>query len=126
MTQRRMPAGEYYIGDPCYVIEPWNEFCDVWFDQINGGIFEYDGLLVCVYNTQWGDGCYPASDGSMLPVDAGLIGAIPLALVVKGGEEDGTYVTFNEPFSCFRDQDGRLHFGRFNVMTGDEDDDEDY
>lgn len=125
MGRKSMPAGRYYIGDPCYVIADWDAFCHVWFQQ-DGGIFDFDGYSVCAYNTQYGDGCYPASDGSMLGVDAGIIGAVPAALMTTGDYDMGTEVEFREPFECYRDYDGRMHFGTFEVMTGDEENEDRY
>jgi len=118
-----LPAGEYYIGDPCYVIDDtkWMDFLDPYWDlKGNGGKFEFEGHEVCVFQTQWGDGCYPCSDGSSLGVDAGLIGAIPLALAHGNPHASGTIVLYNSPFECSRDDDGRMHFGDVEVMTGDE------
>ena len=32
-----MPAGKYFIGDPCYVIadKKWKDFCDKMLDENN-------------------------------------------------------------------------------------------
>ena len=116
---KKLPAGKYYIGDPCYVIDDWDQFCNRWFSE-DPGIFDFDGYDVCVFNTQYGDGLYPTDDGSMLPVDAGIIGAIPVVLMTRGGEEDGMVVTFDEPFSCGYDSEGTLEFGHVTVKTGDD------
>ena len=123
-----LPAGKYYIGDPCYVIEDWDEFLAAfWAMKEEEGIFDYDVGTCCVLRTLWGDGSFPCSDGSMLGVDAGLIGAVPLILVTRGDpDQDGTVVEFDKPFACSSDSDGRLHFGNVSVMTGDEDDNGDY
>jgi len=121
----KLPAGRYYIGDPCYVISgsEWSEFLDPYWDVGGfGGVFDYDGLPVCAFQTQYGDGCYEASNGAMLGVDAGMIGAVPMELVKGGDLALGTEWEFDEPFVCTRDSDGRLHFGSFSVMTGDEED----
>jgi len=123
MSRQTLPAGRYYIGDPCYVIdgEAWSDFLDPYWDlDSRGGVFEYDGHKVCAFGTQYGDGCYEASNGAMLGVDAGMIGAVPLEIVKGGDLALGTEVEFDEPFECVRDYDGRLHFGSFSVMTGDE------
>jgi len=119
----QLPAGKYWIGDPCYVIsgEEWSEFLDpYWALDGNGGVFNFEEYKVCAFSTQYGDGCYDASDGSRLGVDAGMIGAIPMELARCGDLGLGTEVEFDEPFKCVRDFDGRMHFGSFSVMTGDE------
>jgi len=123
MSQQKLPAGKYYIGDPCYVIDNamWDQFCGGLWDT-NDPIFDFDGYDVGVLQTAYGDGCYEASDGSMLGVDAGIIGAIPAVLMVQGSYDEGTEVVFDKPFSVHADADGTLHFGNFTVKTGDEDD----
>ena len=121
---KKLPAGEYYIGDPCYVINgsDWDEFLGpFWALDNHGGIFDFEGHPVCAFYTKYGDGCFEASNGALLSVDAGMIGAVPMELVKGGDMTLGTEVYFNEPFECVRDYDGRLHFGDFSVMTGDED-----
>jgi len=125
MAQVKMPAGKYYIGDPCYVISgsEWSEFLDpYWSVGGYGGVFDYDGLSVCVFQTKYGDGRYEASDGAMLGVDAGIIGAVPMELCKGGDLALGTIVEFHEPFECARDYNGLLRFGNVTVMTGDDDD----
>jgi hypothetical protein len=123
MSKEKLPAGNYYIGDPCYVISDWDSFCQTWFNE-EPGIFDFDGYDVCVFNTQYGDGSYKTNDGSWLPVDAGLIGAIPEVLMTRGGAPDGMMVSFAEPFSCGYDSEGTLQFGHVTVQTGDVEDDE--
>jgi hypothetical protein len=123
-----LPAGKYWIGDPCYVIdgEEWSNFLDPYWNIGGfGGVFSFEEYEVCAFQTQWGDGCYPASNGVNLGVDAGIIGAIPIELARCGDLGLGTEVTFDQPFACHRDPDGRMHFGSFSVMTGDENNDED-
>ena len=121
-----LPAGKYYIGDPCYVIEgeKWDKFLIPYWGLNQGGVFDFDSIPVCAFATQWGDGCFPASDGSILGVDAGIIGAIPLELCKSGDPTRGTEVEFDSSFSCHREPNGKLWFGDFWVMTNDEDDGE--
>lgn len=91
-----LPAGEYYLGDPCYVIaeDEWLNFCHLLstFDRekmqevslcTNGMIAEFNGHKVFVTSTNCGDGSYRDQLGNSYPVDAGLIGLIPLALCTK-------------------------------------------
>lgn len=125
-----LPAGEYYIGDPCYVIDSWDEFlAPFWMQEPRGGVFDFDGYPVAAFYTLYGDGYYTLEPGGEgLPVDAGMIGAIPVVLMTKGGEADGALVSFDEPFECY-EINGVLHFGDYTVETGDVDDgdtDEDY
>jgi hypothetical protein len=123
-VSQKLPAGKYYIGDPCYVIdERWDEFLAPYWETDNGGVFDFSGREVCAFGTQYGDGAFPCSDGSVLGVDAGIIGAVPLDLCIGTPDVDGTVITFDEAFECYRESDGRMHFGDVSVMTGDEEDD---
>ena len=81
-----MQAGEYYVGDLCYVMDDkeWDECCKLFFAGrafgINDGEFELtDGRKFASYSTKHGDGCYKDQHGNRYSVDAGLIGCIKLA-----------------------------------------------
>ena len=74
----------FFVGDICYVLS------DALYRGVWGEKHEYQdgtfsdpktGLLVAVAGTYLGDGCYNGSDDSMYPVDAGVIGLVPLELV---------------------------------------------
>lgn len=85
-SELMMPAGEYYIGDPCYVIDNdlWDEFCDATFAMKKDyGVFEFKGYKCFVSSTNYGDGTYTDQMHRKYPVDAGIIGAIPIGLVKK-------------------------------------------
>jgi hypothetical protein len=109
-----LPAGRYYIGDPCYVIDnaKWDEFLEpFWNEKPRGGIFDFDGFQCATFYTKHGDGVYQLEPGGdSLPVDAGCIGCIPLSLAVQGSELDGACVTFDDPFECY-EEDGNIHYG---------------
>ena len=71
-----MKAGEYYIGDLCYVMndQEWDEVCD---NGLCDGEFTLkDGRKFALYSTAYGDGVYPTSIGGSCCVDAGSIGCI--------------------------------------------------
>ena len=82
-----MQAGEYYVGDLCYVMtdEEWQECCELFFAgcngrEINDGEFTLkDGRRFASYSTKHGDGSYKDQHGNRYSVDAGLIGCIKLA-----------------------------------------------
>lgn len=128
MSQKKLPAGKYYIGDPCYVIddEVWGEFLDPFWSSRPAGVFDFDGHTCACFNTAWGDGQYKLEPiGDWLPVDAGIIGAIPAVLCTRGGAHDGAMVEFDEPFTC-QAVNGKLYFGEYSVETNEDyDDDED-
>jgi hypothetical protein len=76
-----MPAGEYYVGDLCYVMtdEEWNEFCSITIKGhqcLDGEFTMKDGRRFATYGTAWGDGLYQDQNGGQYSVDAGLIGCI--------------------------------------------------
>lgn len=78
-----MPAGEYYIGDLCYVMtdEEWLEFCNITIQdtRVIDGEFELkDGRKFASYGTMYGDGVYYDHYGHSYCVDAGLIGCIKI------------------------------------------------
>lgn len=90
-------APTHFIGDPCYVLhtieaggayndELWvKSFCEALekAEKQEGftGHFEYMGHPIFVHGTAHGDGSYEGSDGRTYPVDAGIIGAIPVELI---------------------------------------------
>ncbi len=124
-----MPAGTYRLGDPCYHVPsdlwmPWLEAAD--FTKESVLLANIDGKPVLGFSTAWGDGLYPGSDGRGYPVDAGLIGLVPLDL--SKSKDDGflgSTVTFEESFTCTR-EGGTLTFGHIVIETDDEaDEDED-
>jgi len=87
-----VPAGKYWLGDPCYAVPS-----DLWMDLLNScQIFESPiGTIkgekvyeVLAFGTAHGDGCYEDQHGNSFPVDAGLIGLTPVDLA-----ED-------QPFGC--------------------------
>lgn len=97
-----LPAGEYYIGDPCYVIEEWPAFLDVFevAEDNDEDVFEYKGRNVFVHHTMHGDGLYDGSDGHEYGVDSGLIGVVPIGLVTKNGDGGlGMRYKFDTPFT---------------------------
>jgi len=104
----------FYIGDICYVLAD-NIYSLIW-----GDIYDYsmpkDGFIVpkgtmvnnlplerdfvvCVESTAYGDGEYYDNNGHIYPVDAGVIGVVPLEL-------------------CCKQQNG-LHLGRVIEVLGE-------
>ncbi len=134
-----MKAGKYYVGDLCYVMteSEWGEFCSL---TIKGnatldGEFQFaDGRRFASYGTMYGDGLYPSSVGSMMSVDAGLIGCIRVEDIRANKYSDisklGAIVEFETDFVTGsgrgdRDWNGTIQFGQVTVETGDSDEEED-
>jgi hypothetical protein len=70
-----IPAGTYFLCDPCYVI-PGNQWHDI-LDKTN--LYEEmyadpERGVSAAHGTKWGDGLYEDDDGNEYPVDAGIIG----------------------------------------------------
>ena len=76
-----MPAGIYYIGDLCYVMDDaeWLEVCDLTIQgsRVIDGEFQLkDGRRFAMYGTAYGDGTYHDHYGFSYSVDSGSIGCI--------------------------------------------------
>lgn len=96
ISERIESAKGFYLGDICYVLGN-NLYRNVWGEKhhYSKGVFEdpKTGLKVAVASTKYGDGAYLGSDGTRFPVDAGVIGLVPLELVKKeSGLEDGKVI----------------------------------
>jgi hypothetical protein len=135
-TTLTLPAGKYYIGDPCYVISDR----DAWIEFIEScGYFEasceaYIGEdKFWAYGTAHGDGSYWCSEGKRLSVDSGLIGIVPIDVVEKYGDIDyikglGIIVEFDDAFDVVFDVEAEAThiFGNVHVFTNVDDDEDEY
>lgn len=128
-----VPAGHYILGDPCYVVPDcdWDSLlqsCNYFENPIGyvkDGIQEFP---VLAFSTLWGDGCYKGTDGNTYPVDAGLIGLVPVEILgndVHNLRGDlSKIVTFDKTVKCSRDSDGKLRFGHITIDTDPAQDEE--
>lgn len=122
-----MQAGDYYVGDLCYVMhDEWDEVCDLMFEGrtdggCNEGVFNLkDGRTFAVFNTAWGDGIYTDNLVGDYPVDAGCIGCIKVSDIDKTNDQNnmtlGNIHSFNNDFEV--DTDGSLlTFGHVRIDT---------
>ena len=127
-----VPAGTYILGDPCYAVPDgdWDELlqsCNFFKNPIG---YIKDGMQqfpVLAFSTRWGDGCYEGTDGCLYPVDAGLIGLVPVELVGTESLRSDlcTVVTFTKPVKCSTDGEGKLRFGSITIDTDPAQDEED-
>lgn len=138
-----MPAGDYYVGDLCYVMHDcWDEVISVMFDDDEDGRGRHgefvlkDGRRFAVYGTAYGDGVYHDEQLNAYPVDAGLIGCILVSdIIVKDQSvanqniDMGIVHTFPRDFKTGYADYGVIDFGgRVIIDTVGydmEDDDED-
>jgi len=87
-----LPAGRYWVGDPCYAIRTdWEDFIE---DTYENGVVEFKGQEVFVINTG-GDGCWD-HNGETYGVDAGLLAVVPAALVDEYGNDKGVFVELTD------------------------------
>lgn len=124
-----MPAGKYYVGDLCYVMHPqWSEVCDLIFsnNEDNGEYTLENGVKFAVHHTLYGDGTYFDDINRSYSVDAGLIGCILVNDIddFTQSPEGGNYIVFDHPFETSRDNDGTIIFGKVEIKTGDNDNEE--
>lgn len=132
-TAVEMPAGKYYVGDPCYVVPDhrwieWLELADPDREGLKILVADLDGHSILGIGTAHGDGCYEdTTHGHTYPVDAGLIGVTPVE--IADGEQASAnlcrIVEFTEPFTCEYD-DGTIILGHISINTDWDGDDEDY
>lgn len=119
-----VPEGQYVLGDPCYAVpdDLWNDLLDscqffsfpIGLVQKKGESFVYH---VLGFSTAYGDGCYEGSNGRQYPVDAGLIGLVPIQLAEEGSYEQGDVLTFTKPTICASNGKGELKFGNVVIDT---------
>jgi len=127
-----MPAGKYYIGDLCYVMDSdeWEQVCNIIFQAekvIDGEFYLPDGRKFAIYGTAYGDGEYYDQYGHTYSVDAGSIGCI-LMSDIRANKYDnildlGAVQEFAEPFETSENK-GQLEFGHVMIDTDDEDDED--
>jgi len=120
-----MPAGKYYVGDLCYVMDQdeWHQVCarTIQGNKIVDGEFELDdGRRFAIYGTAYGDGEYYDQYGHTYSVDAGSIGCV-LMSDIRANKYDnlldlGAILEFTEPFET-GSQGGQLQFGHVIIET---------
>lgn len=86
-----LPAGTYLVGDPCYAFDHatrqnWLDWLhDAWqgvdADRLTILDGRINGMRIAASRTAYGDGEYYDQDGYVYPVDAGLLGAVPVDLL---------------------------------------------
>ena len=134
-----LPAGAYYIGDPCYILndEIYHKILmPLVFESLRNRRNAYEFYSNpnneytqrgVVMHTLEGDGLYPSNTGLFFAVDSGQIACIDMACI--GITEDIDYAVsknsvciynFNKPFNCVRYDNGVLRFNSVSINTWDE------
>ena len=119
MSKHQMPAGQYYFGDPCYVIR------SSWMDLLEATDFFNDfsntKWVTRAGSTAYGDGEYHGMEmmaNTAFSVDAGVIGIVPLdEMEVQPNDIDtlGTMFTMVKPFT-FEAIDGKFFINNQLVL----------
>lgn len=126
-----MPAGQYYIGDLCYVLnDRWSQVCDKTIEgqSVKEGKFTLpDGTEFIMFSTAYGDGTYHAN-GVHIGVDSGSIGCVKVSDIDSTDKTNligfGTVVTFTQDFFCTNTK-GYMKFGHVEINTQYLDDEDD-
>jgi len=127
-----VPAGKYVLGDPCYAVpdENWDELLEScnYFENPVGYIrlddFPMNKTFILAFPTRWGDGQYEGSNGMSYPVDAGLIGLVPVDIAKDLESHYQNIVTFTKDTVCSHDGSGKLRFGGISIETDPEEEEE--
>lgn len=131
-----LPAGTYYVGDLCYLLEDsvYDDYvCAFTHEDEIVEIETEDGIkfLASHSNTAYGDGGYKDNLGNEYGVDAGIIGIVQLVdeeMLNKAKKEEASnmakVIEFEEAFTV-EYNDGVFDFGHIHIdTTGDSDEDE--
>lgn len=130
-----IPAGEYWVGDPCYCFTDHGD----WMALLESADYTSDraileaeagGLRFVASQTAYGDGRYSDQHGGSYPVDAGLLGVVPVGMEQAPGadwvytrEELMERVRFEKPFRVSY-EDGTVRIGHLVIETGDDEDED--
>ena len=116
------PAGRYYVGDPCYVIEDWDPFIDQYHEtegetDEGSALVHVNGVLCWVADCVEGESEY--TDGvNRYDNDTTLLGLVPEALVKpEGPDDEGPIQDFPKDFEVERTGDGILYIGHLMIDT---------
>ncbi|HNG12936.1 MAG TPA: hypothetical protein PL173_07625 [Saprospiraceae bacterium] len=136
--QFSVPAGKYFIGDPCYILKgdgEWNEIGNKtdWFEKMPDPI-EFGGrAIVWAAGTAYGDGSYKAKGRFgderhefECGVDAGLIGIVSVKDTDDLDDLNrlGRVVESNKSAFVTYDSDGKFRFGHISIDTAEDDSDD--
>jgi len=134
-----LPAGAYYIGDPCYILnsEVYDRIlmpCANRAERNGRDSYEFYSnpkneytQRGVVMSTLEGDGNFASNIGFSFPVDSGQIACIDIACIgidkrIKNCiDKKIVYLyTIRKPFDCVRHDNGVLRFNSISINTGDE------
>lgn len=115
-----VPAGRYYLGDPCYCFDKsWHDLLDT-CDTFNQPIGKVGTRSILGFRTAYGDGLFTGSDGRQYGVDAGLIGLVPHGAQERRPVKLSRTITFKEETLC-KNEFGKMTFGDIVINTRQDD-----
>lgn len=117
----KLPAGKYFIGDPCYVFTDadWDALLEALDSFESDDIQHHNGFELWAFGTAFGDGVYTDQNGIEYPVDSGLLGIVPLEMITNPeGQEHGTVIEFQKPVAVDH-ENGTFWFGQICIKTND-------
>lgn len=124
-----MPAGSYWVGDPCYAVPnedwmPWLEAADYMNERryLLATIDGWECREVLGIGTAHGDGVYLDQSCREYPVDAGLIGVVPEE-ICQEGPFGMHWEHFDVPFLCTYTGSGEIRIGHLVIETDPQGDD---
>ena len=138
-----IPAGEYYLGDPCYALtyEQWDRVIaktncfgaenSILQDSDDEALAVVDGGIILGFGTAYGDGYYdteiPGIGGFSIMVDSGLIGLVSKDLAEGSGNSSIQFMKLVRlpSLTVCTNEDGVMTFGMIEVNTRDDSDDDD-
>ena len=103
MIDIQLPAGQYYVGDLCYIMnyEDWQNFTFSCNDE--NVLWTFKGSLCAWGYTVYGDGEYSGSDNLTYDVDSGTIGIFQIKdtsnFDIEEAKKLGNVITFDKPFN---------------------------
>lgn len=126
-----LPAGTYYVGDPCYLIpdphyEPWIAKAEVHTDDEDVLAAEIGGYPIAACGTE-ADGVYIDNDGREYGVDSGLVGVVPQAFAVKDDADIVDLVhliQFDTDFDVHTAGENTIRMGHITITVEDGEDDD--
>jgi hypothetical protein len=118
MENYTVPAGTYYLGDPCYALQGTQK---AWMKILNSSDhfkkpYKVGRKIAIAFSTAFGDGEYYDQFNNKYPVDAGMIGVVPISLSTKETPKGMLRVRFEKPTKC-SSVDGVLTFGKYKIDT---------
>lgn len=132
-----LPAGDYFISDPCYPFPNTGENSTLWETVLNETDYfnkpcDLPNIKIWAANTTYGDGIYFDTNGlHEFGVDSGTLGIMTKETVDYLGEDPdyvstcGILVHFEKEFNVIF-SDGYFKFGHIEIDTQAQEEDDEY